>query len=1017
MKRFLAYLIVCCLILSGAYAQRTVTGQVKERGKVLGLPGVTVQVKDGINSTITDYNGNFEISVPEDDVILVFSYTGYGTKEIEVGNRSSIQVSLIKESEEKEGEVQVGYGTLSKEELTSSVSSIDADKLGTQPVVDLEQANQGRAAGVFIQNSGGKLGQGTRVRIRGGSSLSGSNEPLYVVDGVPLTSDNQSDIDPSTIESMEILKDASAAALYGSRAANGVVLITTKKGSAGKIKLDLDYQLGVSTTQKKLNMMTPDEYNQMFIEYTLRQPILGVPGGDITQENLERWAQEAAELGRNFPDSTYFIDLSNNTSIGIPLLTRLNNDTDWQDEAFRTALSHRANVGISGGSDNHQVYASFNYMNQEGILIGNQYERISGRANLTSQFSSRLSSDLSLGYISTKNNQLNEDADVGNPVQVVLLPPSDAPDPANDYVLEVRSSEYNPQTEVFNSDYLELTDRINGNLSLSYLLNENLSLNVDGGIDYLDLRDERRQGPATLDGRPDGLSRLSTSKVFNYIINGYASYDANLGNNTISAILGTSYQKSNTDFTFRLARVNSISELESLNETNPSLFNPPVPGSAFSFLSYYTRVNYTINDKYTLQLSGRADGSSKFGEDNRTGFFPAASAGWNLSNESFLAGNRTISFLKLKGSYGIIGNTPLDDFLYRRNYIPVFYGQTEGIRLSNFSNAGLKWESTAQLDVGVDYGFFDNRITGSINYYNKKTTDLLFPVPVSLTSGFGNVLSNVGSLTNSGIEFAISTVNFERDQFFWTTEFNISTNNNEVTDLGGEQLIQGINAFIEGQPPGVFYMVEYRGVNPANGRPLYDLNGATTENYNLALENGRKIVGDPNPDFYGGLVNNITYGNFDLSFIFQFVQGVDVYWETGEFISNSGFALFGQTDDQIDRWYQPGDQTNIPAINPNIENTNPSSRWLVDGSYIRLNNLSLTYSLPSDMVLKMGLRYFRVYIGGQNLLTLSDYPGYDPDVGYVDPEGGIIAQNINRGVDFFTAPQPRVYTTGIKIGF
>ena len=1034
MKRFLLVVSLICFAFLHSYAQKKVTGQVKERGSVLGLPGVTVQVKDGINSTITDYEGFFEIEVPEGKDILIFSLEGYGTKEIELGNRSSVDVTLVKESDQKEGDVQVGYGSLSKEEMTSSVSSIDQDKLGTQPVVDLEQANQGRAAGVFIQNSGGKLGQGTRVRIRGGSSLSGSNEPLYVVDGVPLTSDNQSDIDPTTIESIEILKDASAAALYGSRAANGVVLITTKKGTAGKLKLDLDYQFGISTTPKRLDMMSPEEYRIMFFEFTLRSILEGLPqpdpnlslsatnlGNFISQENLSTWYNDLLNLRENatddqisytFPQSEDEISMSVNN----PIFRNVYN-TDWQDQAFRTAQTNRASLNLSGGSENHRVFTNFSYLNQEGILIGNDYERINGRINVNSQFTSKFSTSLTASYIRTNNNQVNEDADIGNPLQMILLPPADAPDPENDYVLRVRSLEYNPQTEVFNSDYLEVADRINSTLAMTYDFSGNLSLNVDGGIDFSDVTNERRQGPPTFEGRPNGLSRLSTSKTMNYIFNGYLSYNSVIGNSKISAILGSSYQKSETEFTFRSARINSISELKDLDESEPSLFNPPIPGSAFSFLSYYTRINYTLAEKYTFQLSGRADGSSKFGEDNRYGFFPAVSAGWNISNEDFLADNRIVSFLKLKGSYGIVGNTPQDDFLYRRNYFPVFYGNTEGLRLSNFSNSALRWESTAQLDVGIDFGVFDNRISGSVNYYNKQTTDLLFPVPVSLTSGFGNVLKNVGSLTNSGIEFALSTVNFERDRFFWTTEFNISTNNNEVTDIGGERLIQGINAFIEGQPPGVFYMVEYTGVRESDGQALYDLDGANTENYNLALENGRKVVGDPNSDFYGGFLNNITYGNFDLSFIFQFVQGVDIYWETGEFISNSGFALYGQTADQVDRWYQPGDETDIPVLSPVQENTNPSTRWLVDGSYIRLNNVSLSYNLPTDLVSKMGLRYFRVYIGGQNLLTISDYPGYDPDVGYVDPNGGIIAQNINRGIDFFTAPQPRVYTTGIKIGF
>jgi hypothetical protein len=350
------------------------------------------------------------------------------------------------------------------------------------------------------------------------------------------------------------------------------------------------------------------------MEYTMRQPIICSqrPAADVTQENRETWAQAALDLANQFPDSTYTINFSNGNAVGIPLLTRLNNNTDWQDEAFRTALSHRANVSVSGGSDKHRYYSAFTYLNQEGILIGNEYERFSGRFNLNSQWTSKLSSDLSFGYIKTNNNRLNSDADIGNPMQMILLPPSDAPDPDNDYILEVRSSEYNPQTEIFNARNFETSDRMNGSMAFTYEFNENLTLDVDGGIDYLDLVEERLQGPATQEGNPTGLARYGTTDVFNYIINAYGTYEKSFGNSNLSAMLGTSYQKSNSDFTFRLARVNSISELRSLNETDPSLLNLPLPGSAFSFLSYFSRVNYSIDEKYTFQLSGRVDGSSKF---------------------------------------------------------------------------------------------------------------------------------------------------------------------------------------------------------------------------------------------------------------------------------------------------------------------------------------------------------------------------------------------------------------------
>lgn len=1014
MKLFTASLILTLLFHVSIAQDVTVTGTITDSDGN-ALDGITVT--SSLGSTFTDIQGKFEIRVTDTYQSLTFSGSGFQSQTIPLNGQTQINSELSSASSSDQM-VETGFGTQSKKSSTSSVAQISGSALNNQPVVDIEQSSQGRAAGVFVQNNGGKLGEGTKVRIRGGSSLSGSNEPLYVVDGVPLTSNNQSDIDPSLIESMEILKDAAATSLYGSRAANGVVIITTKKGKSGKLKVDVDYQFGVSMLGKRLDMMTPEEYNQMFIEYTLRQPIIfgQVPAGSITQSNLERWSNESKTLNQTYPDSTYQIQLGNN-SIGIPLLSRLNNNTDWQDLAFRTAISNRGSINLSGGSKNHQVFANVNYLNQDGILIGNNYERFGGRVNLNSSWTDRLSSNISFSYVKTNNNKLNEDADVGNPVQMVLLPPSDAPDPENSYILDVRSAEYNPQTEVYNSLNFETSDRMNGNIGLAYELSNNLSLNLDGGIDYLDLREERRQGPATQEGNPTGLSRLSTTNLFNYLVNGYLDYHQMRGTNELNVILGGSYQNSNSTFSFRRARINSISDLESLNENDPSLLNNPVPGSAFSFLSAYTRANYSINGKYHFQASARMDGSSKFGSENQYGIFPAASAGWTLSEESFLKGNPTISFLKLRSSYGLVGNTPEDDFLYRNNYYTVNYGVSDGIRLANLGNQNLKWETTAQLDVGLEFGFFGDRLFGSLNYYRKNTTDLLFPVPVSQTSGFGSVIRNVGTMVNTGFELTLSSLNVSSGAFEWTTDFNISTNSNEIKDLGGQRLISGVNAFIEGEAAGTFYMVDYAGVDPATGNAQYeDQFGFTSTNYDQVLVSGRKVAGNPNPKFFGGMTNNLSYGNLSLNFTFQFVQGIDLYWETGELIANSGFGLYGQTADQVDRWYQPGDNANYPAVNPNLENTNPSSRWLYDGSYIRLNNLNISYDLTSQLS-SIGISNCSIYVGGQNLFTITSYPGYDPDVSYTDPNGGTISQNINRGIDLFSTPQPRVFITGLKIGF
>ena len=1028
-------LFVVLLCAQLATAQQTIKGKITTKGDDFGLPGILVSAKGTTASTITDVYGEYTLTVPEGATTVIFSGDGFATQEVAIGASTTIDFSMQK-SNKKEAKgtrfIPVGFGSQSKSELTSSIAQIDAEQLEGIPTVDLEQANQGRASGIQIQNNGGQLGEGTSVRIRGGSSLSASNEPLYVVDGVPLSSGSQSDINPHNIASIEILKDASAAAIYGSRAANGVVLITTKRGQSGKTKIDLDYQFGVSQSPKTLDLYTPDDYNGQFLEFGLRDVIpelefLALAGNAEALQTLflidDIMAEGSADNYREWA-STQVINLSDGSSTPLSsnrvlnligqTLDSLTFDTDWQDEVFRAAFSHRANLGVSGGSETFNYYAGVSFMDQEGILIGNEFQRLNGRLDLNSEIIPGLDIDLSANYAYTKNNRLVDNQDLGFPLQAIVLPPSDGYDPADDFTLVVRSLEYNPLTEINFSDNLALGNSIIGDIGIAYEIMEGLTVNVEGGIDFFDLDEELRQGPQTLEGSVTGLSRLTETSVRNFIYNGYLDYELGLSNEQkLTLLLGASYQESTTETSFRSARVNSIGELKSLQESNPSLLNVPIPDSKFSFLSFYARAIYNLQEKYIFQLSGRADGSSRFSEDNRIGYFPAASFGWNISNEDFFEPG-LFNLLKFKASYGLVGNTPEEDFLYRTNYFDVLYGPEEGIRLANLANSELKWETTAQTDVGIEFGLFDDRINATVDYYLKNTTDLLFPVPITQTTGFAFILQNIGSLNNQGFEFALNTVNIDKEDFTWSTDFNITTNTNEVTDLGGNRLIVGVNAYLEDEPAGVFFTRKYVGVDPDTGEALYDNGvGGTTTDWNSAP---RMVVGDPNPDFFGGLSNTLTYKDLSLTFLFQFVYGADVYNATQEFLANSGILNLSQTTNQLDRWYKPGDVAPFPALDPFQENTFPSSRFIEDGSYIRLNTATITYNLPSDMVNGWGLSYLRFYVGGQNLITFTDYSGYDPDVNYVDPNFGTIERNISRNIDNFNIPQARVIITGFKIG-
>lgn len=1009
------YILTCLasiLFIGYVSAQTTLKGTIKDKDGN-GVPGATVRVDGGSASAITDADGNFTLQLADGYETLIVTAEGFQTQTIYLTGQTTLNLSIARSA--TGNDVNFGIGSQNKEDLTSSVSSVDASKVSPVPLINLEQANQGVTAGLFVQNSSGTLGQPTQVRIRGGSSLSASNQPLYVVDGVPLTSGNQSNINPSNIASIEILKDASATAIYGTRAANGVIIITTKSGNAGKMQVNIDYQYGVSETPKTLDIQSGNEHLLQTFEFILRgfddfassllfEPVVQING--TTSQHLTRdFLEQFYDAGVTNVTFTETFVGGNSFTFNIPgfydNMRNLGANTDWQNQVYRTGASHRANVDFQGGTEELGYFASLGYTSQEGILVGNDFDRINGSLSLNSKITEKISANMNLNYFYTEDNRLNENQDLGFPLQAIVLPPSDSFDPNNNYNLIIRT-DYNPLTEVNYSKNLATSNSVLGSLGLNYQISDALTLDVNGGVDFSNFDQERFQGPQTQEGAGlnPGRERVTEETIRNSIFNGWLTYTKGLGSNELSVIFGGSYQRSKGTFSF-----------------SDNLFpnDEPFPGSASAFLSSYVRVNYSLGDQFDFQVSGRMDGSSKFSVDNRYGFFPAVSAGWKIHNATFFDVS-SINQLKLRASYGLVGNAPQDDFLYKRNYFrSTRYANESTLELSNLANSALKWETTAQMNVGLDFGLLDDRISGSFDYYIKTTTDLLFPVPVTQTSGFSQVFDNIGEMENKGFEINLSTVNVQSSDFSWTTDFNVSSNKNTIKDLKGEQAIVGVNAFLEGESAGVFYMREYAGVDAQTGAALYlNADGSTTTDWQSA---DRKIMGDPNPELFGGLTNAIAYKNFEFSFMFQFVTGVDLYFQTGEFLSNSGILNLGQLQDQSNRWYAPGDDAPYPVLNPFNDFPQSSSRWLSSGDYIRLKNITLTYNFPESALQRMGnLRNLSIYVGATNLLTFTDYIGYDPDVSYFDPLDGIIGQNISRGIDNFNTPQPRIIMTGIKIG-
>jgi len=1019
MKKFLLVCFSLVVVFNLWAQERVVSGKVTSAEDGSSLPGVNVVLSGSSTGTVTDIDGNYKINVPASGGALRFSFIGLVSQEIQIGGSSRIDVALVQDVQQLSEIVVVGYGTQIKQDLTGNIAQVKGSELSKIPVASFDQAMQGKAAGVFVEAGTGKLGQGIKVRVRGSSSVSAANQPLYVIDGMPITSSSQSstegqtnplvDINPNDIESIEILKDASASAIYGSRAANGVVLITTKRGKSGKTNFDVGFFTGFSSETGRREFLNTQEYVELFTE----------SNGGLTESLTNRFNRYGA--APSGPPAASW------ATPGAPGYV----DTDWQDEIFRNdAGISQLDISASGGNEKTKFFISGSKSDQRGIIIGNDLDRINGRINLDHQASEKFNLGMNFSIARTINKRLAEDNNFNTPIQTVALSPMT---PVIDPRTGLISGAFDPNTGVPNGNYpiyynplldnayaqqTTLVFRNLGSVYGEYKLMEGLSFRSDFGYDLLTQNEDRYFGKETSrnTGAPNGFGTNSWTQVFNYTTNNFFRYQKNIQDHALEAIGGMTYQESNAKYSSVEAQQfpsNAYKKITSAADITSGTSNE----SAFSFLSYFARANYKFKDKYLLSLSGRVDGSSRFGADNRYGFFPAASAGWIISEESFMSNDKVIDFLKLRASYGLTGNAEIGNFAALGLYTGGSgYAGVPGQSPSQLENPDLRWEQTAQLDVGIDFGFFNSRITGQLDYYIKKTNDLLLNVNLPGNSGFRTQTRNVGELENKGFEIVLNSENLVGD-LKWSTSFNFSVNRNKILDLQG-QIIQGsfINRAQEGEPIGIFFSPKYAGVDPANGDALYvlvnsDGTQTTTNDYNEATQ---MKVGDPNPDFIAGLTNTFSYKGIDFSFLFQGVFGNQVYNGGGIFMSANGDFFDNQTKDQLRRWQKPGDITDVPQARLFEGNgVGESSRYLSDGSYIRLRTITLGYNLPATLLSKINLTKLRVYVSGQNLLTFTDYQGWDPEVNSDTYAGN----NVNQGIDFYSAPQAKTVTFGINIGF
>ncbi len=1014
------FLILAFLYTVPIFAQSsyTLTGNVSdENGEP--LIGAFVRVEDTTRGTVTDLNGDYQLEVSNGDVLLITS-TGYESQSVTVSDQATLNFTLAEDYALLDDVVVVGYGTVKKSDVTGSVSTVTAEEVNAFPVLDVAQALQGRAAGVNVQsNNGGEPGAPIRIRVRGVTSISASSDPLIVVDGFVSGSLPQQ----SDIASIELLKDASATAIYGARATNGVLLITTKRGESGKPKVELFTSYATSDPRNRLDLLNANDFAAY--QTAVRQNVALTNGNDP-----------------------------------VPY-TQGSENNDWQDQIYRNGTVQNHALSISGGTDVVKYYASGNYFDQEGIVINSGFERGTFLGNLEATPTDRLTLGLNLftgiGTQDRVSSQSDGSVTVGND-DAIGLAFRFAPD------LAIRDANGNFTTQTAVGDPLDnpfgvASARIDerdetefrANLSVGYDILKNVNFKSTFGINS-DTGTRGRFAPSTLlitDAGNGGVATLANSNRIQLLNENYLTFDTQVGDGDLTLLGGYSYQKTTTD-SFSAAGTGFLSNAFSFNNLGSAtgLLQPGSASNVVELRSYFGRANFDFDDRYLITATLRNDGATNFAENEKTEFFPSGAVAWRISNEPFWNENGSISNLKLRASYGVVGNPsiPTNGSLSRLDVVfASSVGQTvPAIVLDQPANPNLRIEKSYQTNIGVDLGLWNNRATITADYYNIDTRDIIqndTGIPDYLGFASSNILTNVGEINNQGIEFAINTVNVDKSNFTWDTNFNISRNRNEVTSLINDADLFGNAApsyfsvdrtwvLREGEAIGQFWGWDYAGVYQGGdfpegtaalpgalaGDPLFrDLPDADGNVDGVINSADQTIIGDPNPDFTFGFNNNFTYGNFDLNVFFQGSQGNDIFNLTNVQLFNGDANT---TQDYFENaWTSSNTNTDLPRVGNN-SNREISSRFVEDGSYVRLKNLALGYTLPTTSFGNLGIQGIRLGASAQNLLTFTDYSGLDPEVNFFGATGNNdTGNNVARGHDFGNYPTTRTVTFSLNATF
>ncbi|RLD62333.1 MAG: TonB-dependent receptor [Bacteroidetes bacterium] len=1024
MKKITLFIILVFLIKLLIAQNISITGKIFDASGN-SLPGVNVVIKGTTIGTITDVDGVYSIEAKGTD-ILVYSFIGYVKQELSVKNRSKINVVLVESVENLDEVVVIGYGTQRKKDITVSISSIKARDVASPVVTSLDQSLQGQASGVVVSQSTGKPGSPVSIRIRGTTSINGTNEPLYVIDGIPIITKAEeltsgtlqgseinplSSINPVDIESIQILKDASATAIYGARGANGVILITTKRGKKGPLQVSLNSSVGVQKLSKKLDLLNAHE--------------LAVLGNDAVTEARK-----------------YYPGVAYNDAFALP--NRFGEGTDWQDQIFRTAMFSNHQISIRGGNDNTVYFMSANLMQQEGIIRNSDFNKGTFRINLDNNLSKTVKSGVNLNFTRSINHGvITGIPNVASSVTAMALlfnPGQDVYDETIEggYTYESNTMNRipNPVAEINETKRVINSNRLIGDYYLDWDIIENLKFKFKAGIDAFFNKEQQFIPSFVRRGQDKGKGYNVNMQGYTWLLENTLTYTKDFDKHHFNILGGQTAQKYVSEITDiaverfddnRLGYYNLGAGLDKTINTGYS---------TWAMVSGIGRVIYNYDSKYYLTFSGRLDGSSKFGESHKYGFFPSVSAAWRITGENFMKSLDVINDLKLRMSAGTVGNEgiPSGVTLSTMGTLPYFYGEGAnaevlGTYVASLKNEDLKWEVTKQYDLGFDLSMYKSRIEFTTEVYLKSTSDLLLFLPVNRSSGFEYVWSNIGDLENRGLELSLNTVNFDND-FKWSTRLNISFNKNEVTNLDKSTDIYGTpvmnisdwTIIREGEPVGVIYGYKSDGIIqldedpttvpffpskiPRYGdRKYVDKNG----DGKLTVDDHFKL-GNTNPDFSYGFKNTFSYKRLTLDIYLQGDYGNEIV-NFNRFMLESFDGFQNNSTVALDRWTETNPTNEYPRANVSTHGNVMSDVIVEDGSYLRLKDITLSYNLPFNIINRIKIKGLQISISGRNLLTFTKYSGYDPEVSIF---GGSV---FGKGADYGSYPMSKSVVFSLNATF